>query len=247
MFYELWLAQACESSPKVLFTSTCQHWPSSYRAESIMAILSALIVSPEFANVTIFTDSKNIIIDTWDYHIFVPFLNNKIIYCFRSQSSKIEELPTIEQMKKTFLDIYDQCLLVLLECINNKLADNQSRVLLDTISQISDLWILPQDDSDLTFIDLVKGFVPLSLSQFLSFDIQKIFIYELATYLYEDEHGTFTKNHLHIGDVCYDAIQDYNESNAIIEAIFSHQGNDDKFYAFIVVKWFEETNQIKLG
>ncbi|CAG8683837.1 7312_t:CDS:2, partial [Rhizophagus irregularis] len=98
MFYELWLAQACESSPKVLFTSTCQHWPSSYRAESIMAILSALIVSPEFAN-------------------------------------------------------------VLLECINNKLADNQSRVLLDTISQISDLWILPQDDSDLTFIDLVKGIV----------------------------------------------------------------------------------------
>uniref|UniRef100_U9U024 Uncharacterized protein n=1 Tax=Rhizophagus irregularis (strain DAOM 181602 / DAOM 197198 / MUCL 43194) TaxID=747089 RepID=U9U024_RHIID len=83
-------------------------------------------------------------------------------------NSKIEELPTIEQMKKTFLDIYDQCLLVLLECINNKLADNQSRVLLDTISQISDLWILPQDDSDLTFIDLVKGFVPLSLSQFLS-------------------------------------------------------------------------------
>ncbi|PKY37641.1 hypothetical protein RhiirA4_450521 [Rhizophagus irregularis] len=65
--------------------------------------------------------------------------------------------------------------------------------------------------------------------------------------LYEDEHGTFTKNHLHIGDVCYDAIQDYNESNAIIEAIFSHQGNDDKFYAFIVVKWFEETNQIKLA
>jgi hypothetical protein len=54
---------------------------------------------------------------------------------------------------------------VLLECINNKLADNQSRVLLD---DISDLWILPQDHSDLTFIDFVKGFVPLSLSQFLS-------------------------------------------------------------------------------
>ncbi|PKY37642.1 hypothetical protein RhiirA4_450522 [Rhizophagus irregularis] len=34
--------------------------------------------------------------------------------------------------------------------------------------QISDLWILPQDHSDLTFIDFVKGFVPLSLSQFLS-------------------------------------------------------------------------------
>ncbi|CAB4487225.1 uncharacterized protein OCT59_001331 [Rhizophagus irregularis] len=89
MFYELWLAQACESSPKVLFTSTCQHWPSSYRAESIMAILSALIVSPEFANVTIFTDSKNIIIDTWDYHIFVPFLNNKIIYWYGILSMKL--------------------------------------------------------------------------------------------------------------------------------------------------------------
>ncbi|PKC06423.1 hypothetical protein RhiirA5_419581 [Rhizophagus irregularis] len=181
-------AQACESSPKVLFTSTCQHWPSSYRAESIMAILSALIVSPEFANVTIFTDSKNImglphirtifkqqnnllISDTHndnDASIVTLATLHLININFRSQSSKIEELPTIEQMKKTFLDIYDQCLLVLLECINNKLADNQSRVLLDTISQISDLWILPQDDSDLTFIDLVKGFVPLSLSQFLS-------------------------------------------------------------------------------
>ncbi|CAB4442142.1 unnamed protein product [Rhizophagus irregularis] len=56
-------AQACDNSPKVLFTSTCQHWPSSYRPESL-AILTALIVAPINANVTIYTDSQSAI-DTW--------------------------------------------------------------------------------------------------------------------------------------------------------------------------------------
>ncbi|PKK58902.1 hypothetical protein RhiirC2_720184 [Rhizophagus irregularis] len=52
---------------------------------------------------------------------------------------------------------------------------------------------------------------------------KKIFIYELATYFYKNEHGTFTKNHLRIGDVVMMQIQDYNESYAIVEAIFSHR------------------------
>jgi hypothetical protein len=76
---------------------------------------------------------------------------------------------------------------------------------------------------------------------------KKIFIYELATYFYKNEHGTFTKNHLRIGDVVMMQIQDYNESYAIVEAIFSHQGNDNKLYVFIIVKWFEETNRTRLG
>uniref|UniRef100_U9TXB2 Uncharacterized protein n=1 Tax=Rhizophagus irregularis (strain DAOM 181602 / DAOM 197198 / MUCL 43194) TaxID=747089 RepID=U9TXB2_RHIID len=48
---------------------------------------------------------------------------------------------------------------------------------------------------------------------------KKIFIYELATYFYKNEHGTFTKNHLR---------------------------NDNKLYVFIIVKWFEETNRTRL-
>ncbi|CAB5335136.1 unnamed protein product [Rhizophagus irregularis] len=44
-FMSFEFAQAYDSSSKVVFTSCCQHWPSSYRAESF-AILTALIVSP---------------------------------------------------------------------------------------------------------------------------------------------------------------------------------------------------------
>uniref|UniRef100_U9UGD0 Uncharacterized protein n=1 Tax=Rhizophagus irregularis (strain DAOM 181602 / DAOM 197198 / MUCL 43194) TaxID=747089 RepID=U9UGD0_RHIID len=61
-----------------------------------------------------------------------------------------------------------------------------------------------------------------------------------------DEHGNFTINYLRIGDVVMMQIQDYNESYVIVEAIFSHNGNDNKLYVFIIVKWFEETYQIKL-
>ncbi|CAB4384443.1 unnamed protein product [Rhizophagus irregularis] len=49
-------AQACDLSPKVLFTSTCQYWPSSYRPESL-AILTAIIVASSHADITIYTDS----------------------------------------------------------------------------------------------------------------------------------------------------------------------------------------------
>ncbi|CAB5186612.1 unnamed protein product [Rhizophagus irregularis] len=56
-------AQACDLSPKVLFTSTCQHWPSSYCPESL-AILTAIIVAPIHADITIYTDSQSAI-DTW--------------------------------------------------------------------------------------------------------------------------------------------------------------------------------------
>ncbi|PKC12323.1 hypothetical protein RhiirA5_411984 [Rhizophagus irregularis] len=55
-----------------------------------------------------------------------------------------------------------------------------------------------------------------------------------------NEHGNFTKNYLRIGDVVMMQMQDYNE------AIFSYKGNDNKLYVFIIVKWFEKTNQIKL-
>ncbi|PKK58591.1 hypothetical protein RhiirC2_796071 [Rhizophagus irregularis] len=53
-------AQAYEISPKVIFILTCQYWPSSYHAESL-AILTALIVAPLNANITIYTNNQNII------------------------------------------------------------------------------------------------------------------------------------------------------------------------------------------
>ncbi|CAB5337802.1 unnamed protein product [Rhizophagus irregularis] len=57
-------AQACDLSPKVLFTSTCQHWPSSYRPESLAILTAIIIVSPINADVMIYTDSQSAI-DTW--------------------------------------------------------------------------------------------------------------------------------------------------------------------------------------
>jgi hypothetical protein len=76
----------------------------------------------------------------------------------------------------------------------------------------------------------------------------RFFFYELATYYYEDEYGAFNKHYLHVGDiVMIQEQEEYDESYVIIEAIFSHRGNNNKLYAFVIVKWFEETFRIKLG
>ncbi|PKK59460.1 hypothetical protein RhiirC2_794808 [Rhizophagus irregularis] len=126
----------------------------------------------------------------------------------------------------------------------------------DDFARIAGDWFIIEEqpyDSDIeTNVQTnAENIVKLSLRQHMGYNAalihKKIFIYELATYFYKNEHGTFTKNHLRIGDVVMMQIQDYNESYAIVEAIFSHRGNDNKLYVFIIVKWFEETNRTRLG
>jgi hypothetical protein len=64
--------------------------------------------------------------------------------------------------------------------------------------------------------------------------------YEMATYTIKDG----SKICLHIGDFVTMQVEDYGECHAIIKGIFKHKGNDNKYYAFIVIDWFEDINKI---
>jgi len=68
--------------------------------------------------------------------------------------------------------------------------------------------------------------------------------YKLATYKIEELNGVFTQIHLHIGDFVTIQDEDYDESYAIIKGIFKHKSNNEKFYPFIVVNWFEDIDRI---
>ncbi|GBC17906.2 hypothetical protein GLOIN_2v1790940 [Rhizophagus irregularis DAOM 181602=DAOM 197198] len=64
--------------------------------------------------------------------------------------------------------------------------------------------------------------------------------YKLASYTIEEKNGILSKVHLHLGDFITIYEEDY-ESYAIIKGIFQYKGNNDKYYAFVVVDWFEDT------
>ncbi|GES88262.1 hypothetical protein GLOIN_2v1790940 [Rhizophagus clarus] len=68
--------------------------------------------------------------------------------------------------------------------------------------------------------------------------------YELATYTMEESDDVFSKVHLHIGDVVTIHEEDNGECYAIIKGIFKYKGNDDKYYAFITIDWFDNINRI---
>ncbi|GES80436.1 hypothetical protein GLOIN_2v1790940 [Rhizophagus clarus] len=68
--------------------------------------------------------------------------------------------------------------------------------------------------------------------------------YELATYTMEESDGVFSKVHLHISDVVTIHEEDSGECYAIIKGIFKYKGNDDKYYAFITIDWFDNINRI---
>ncbi|CAB4387235.1 unnamed protein product [Rhizophagus irregularis] len=65
--------------------------------------------------------------------------------------------------------------------------------------------------------------------------------YKFASYMIEEENGILSKVHLHFDDFITIYEEDHEESYAIIKGIFQHKGNNNKYYAFIVVDWFEDT------
>ena len=65
----------------------------------------------------------------------------------------------------------------------------------------------------------------------------------MASYTTEDTLGNEENVCLKLGDIVTIQEEDYNESFAIIQSIFQHKANNNKYYAFIVVTWFEEINQ----
>jgi hypothetical protein len=68
--------------------------------------------------------------------------------------------------------------------------------------------------------------------------------YELATFTFKKNDDDFSKVHLHVGDIVTIQEESYDECYAIIKGIFKHKGNDDKYYAFAAIDWFEDANRI---
>jgi hypothetical protein len=67
--------------------------------------------------------------------------------------------------------------------------------------------------------------------------------YEMASYITEDDFGNKERVFLKLGDVVTIQDEEYDESFAKIESIFRHKSNDNTFFAFIIVTWFEDINQ----
>ncbi len=116
----------------------------------------------------------------------------------------IEELPTIEQVKKNLLEIYDgfpccfcadtdetfnhvwlceyrrtkmisiiiEIKAKLVELINQELEE-RSKITLQELDSLSDLWRIRYCDNNFSFIDIIKGIIPLSLSEFTNQYIHK--------------------------------------------------------------------------
>ncbi|POG60455.1 hypothetical protein GLOIN_2v1487024 [Rhizophagus irregularis DAOM 181602=DAOM 197198] len=69
--------------------------------------------------------------------------------------------------------------------------------------------------------------------------------YKLATYIIEETtSGVFSKIHLHIGDFVTIQEENHDECYAIIKGIFKYKANNNKFYAFIIIDWFEEIKRV---
>lgn len=67
--------------------------------------------------------------------------------------------------------------------------------------------------------------------------------YECASYCYEIDYEV-VKARLHLGDVITIQEEGFKESYALIHSIFRHKSNDNNYFAFIVVNWFEDTGQV---
>jgi len=67
--------------------------------------------------------------------------------------------------------------------------------------------------------------------------------YELASYTIEKLDGSFSKVSLHLNDFITIIEENFDESYAIIRGFFKHKANNGKYYAFVVVDWFEDVNQ----
>jgi hypothetical protein len=71
----------------------------------------------------------------------------------------------------------------------------------------------------------------------------KVKWYELASYTIKENIDSSSKVYLHLNDFVTIQEDEYEESYAIIRGIILHKGNDKNNYVFVVVDWFENTNQ----
>jgi hypothetical protein len=90
--------------------------------------------------------------------------------------------------------------------------------------------------------ELLLSFVDIGLNSALVYS--QMGWYELATYTIEESDGIFSKVHLHIGDIVTIHEENNGECYAIIKGIFKYKGNNGKYYVFITIDWFDDTNRI---
>jgi len=90
--------------------------------------------------------------------------------------------------------------------------------------------------------ELLLSFADIGLGSALVYS--QMSWYELATYIIEKSDGIFSKVYLHIGDIVTIHEENEDECYAIIKGIFKYKGNDEKYYAFITIDWFDDTNKI---
>jgi hypothetical protein len=69
--------------------------------------------------------------------------------------------------------------------------------------------------------------------------------FEYASFFIKEDND-IVQYCLYVGDVVSINMEELIDRYAIIRIIFCHQKNDRRF-AFIVIDWFEDTNQTKLG
>lgn len=91
--------------------------------------------------------------------------------------------------------------------------------------------------------ELMESYNEIGCKAALLYSTQSIIWYEFASYTVEELNGTFSKVCLHINDFITINEEDFDESYAIIRGFFKHKGNNDKYYAFIAIDWFEDINQ----
>lgn len=90
--------------------------------------------------------------------------------------------------------------------------------------------------------ELLLSFMDIGLNSALIYS--QMSWYEMATYTVEESDGVFSKVYLHIGDIVTIYEENNGECYAIIKGIFKYKGNDDRYYAFIIIDWFDNTNRI---
>jgi hypothetical protein len=90
--------------------------------------------------------------------------------------------------------------------------------------------------------ELMKSYINIGFKAALLYP-NSINWYEFASYTIEEKNGTFSEVRLHLDDFITINEEEFGESYAIIKGIFRHKGNNQKYYAFIVINWFEDANQ----
>jgi hypothetical protein len=89
--------------------------------------------------------------------------------------------------------------------------------------------------------ELLESYRDIGLEAALLYSTQSW--YEFASYTIEELNSTFSKVSLHLNDFITIYEEDFDESYAIIRGFFKHKANNEKYYAFVVIDWFEDTNQ----